>query len=277
MIIGVALFFLQSCAKEERVNIHPTDVDVVLKDVSYGSHERQKMDIYLPGGRERGTTRIFVFIHGGGWVAGSKDDLALDSAQLYVLKDQFPDVALITLNYRLTTESENQYPAAEEDIVRAMDHIYSNLEAYQLSADTYMSGGSAGAHLAALYTLKHDHANRVKGCIAISGAYNLAGLHETSNAEGKQLLEFFLGGTPSQLPQAYHAASPTNFVTASAPEFLLMHGREDPLTPLEQAEEMIAEFERLGVAYDSFLYSGGHGIPPQHVLEAFSRIRAFLQ
>ena len=275
--VGVMLLFIPSCTKDEPAEIFPTDEDVILKDISYGSHERQKMDVYLPAGRNKQTTKMVIFIHGGGWIGGSKDDLPIDTSNIHVLKEQFPGFALITLNYRLVTGSENRFPAAEEDIVRAMSHIYSNLESYQLASETYMSGGSAGAHLAALYTLKHNPNGRIKGCIGVSGAYNLTSLYQTGNAEAKAVLEAFLGGTPQQQPEAYAQASPVNFVTSQAPKFLILHGKEDLLTPIGQANELAAALNAQGIEYTRFTYSGGHGIPGEHLAEAFAYINDFLR
>lgn len=268
---------MQSCTKDEPTVIHPTDEDIILKDINYGSHERQKMDVYLPAGRDRQTTKIVVFIHGGGWIGGSKDDLPIDASNLQALKEQFPGLALVALNYRLVVGSENRFPAAEEDILRAMNHVYGNLDSYQLASDTYMAGGSAGAHLAALYALKHNANGRIKGCIGVSGAYNLVSLYHTGNAEAKAVLEAFLGGTPEEQPEAYRQASPVNFVTPQAPEFLILHGKEDPLTPIGQANELAAALGAKGVGQTSFTYSGGHGIPGEHLVEAFAYIKNFVR
>lgn len=274
IFLWIALVHI-SCSKDDTTDIYPVNEDVVLKDVSYGSHERHKMDIYLPAGRSTSETKIVVFIHGGGWIGGDKDDLPLDTEDLELMRTMFPGVALFNLNYRLVVGTENQFPAAADDIRNAVDHIYSNLQAYQVSSDTYMAGGSAGAHLAALYALKHNTQNRVKGCVAISGAFDLVSLYHEGSIEAKQVLTAFLGGSPTEHPERYHEASPINFVTSSSPKFLILHGREDELTPIGQANDFIQELQDKGVEQSSFLYSGGHSIPPEHMLEAILRIKAF--
>lgn len=104
--------------KEDNPIVHPTDQDVILENVSYGTHERNKMDIQLPSGRNSSKTKILVLIHGGGWIGGDKSDFGvlLNTANLENLKIEFPDIAVFTLNYRLATTNANQYPAAEQDI-----------------------------------------------------------------------------------------------------------------------------------------------------------------
>src|SRR5690606_10356619 len=208
------------------------------KDVAYGDHGQQRMDVYLPAGRSRSETEIFVFIHGGGWMAGDKDDLQFSDENLQALKAQFPGLAFVNLNYRLVNGDNNRYPAAENDVKQAMDYLYRQLEAYQLSPGPYMAGGSAGAHLAALHTLKHNGRGHIKGCVAISGVYNMVSLYETGSTEAKLIVAAFMGGTPAQHTERYEEASPTNFVTATSPKFLIMHGTEDALVPVSQAYEL---------------------------------------
>lgn len=268
-----------SCSKDDTPPIFPVDEDIILRNVSYGSHERHKMDVYLPAGRSTYETKIVVFIHGGGWVGGDKDDFPFGD-NLDILKEHFPGFALFNLNYRLVTESEgqfqNQYPTAEEDIKDALAHIHDNSRSYQLSSETYMSGGSAGAHLAALHTLKHNEGNRIAGCIVVSGAFDLVSLYNEGIDEARQVLDVFLGGSPSQKPGEYRQASPINFVTNNSPKFLILHGREDELTPLGQANEFIEALETHNVEHTVFTYSGGHGIPPEHLVEVVEYIKKFL-
>lgn len=270
LCIGLAI----ACSKDD--DILPTDQDIVLKDVPYGPDQRHRIDVYLPARRNPETTKILVYIHGGGWMSGSKDDLNLDSQQLQLWRSLLPDVALVTLNYRLVTGEKNRYPAAEEDIVQAMNHLFSKLHTYQLSSRTYMSGGSAGAHLAALYSLKHDQAGRVRGCIGLSGPYDLRLLYEQGGPDAKLITAGFLGGTPENIPEIYHDASPVNFVTPHAPKFLIVHGRNDELTPLGQAELLMNILDRHHIPYSYFFYNGGHNIPAVYLPETLNRIKAFI-
>lgn len=265
--------------KEDNPVIHPTDQDVVLENVSYGTHERNKMDVLLPSGRNTSKTKILVLIHGGGWIGGDKSDfdILLNTENMENLKKEFPDIAVFTLNYRLATSNANQYPAAEQDIKKAMDFIFSNAASYQVNANaTYILGGSAGAHLAALYTTKNP-SPRLKGTIGISGAYSLNSLYVDGNAEAKEVLQTFLGGTPQNQQQKYYDASPINFIQATATKYLLLHGRDDRLTPISQAEKFETALKSKNVDVQKFYYSGGHGIPPEHVLEGLQRIQNFLK
>src|SRR5690606_9000276 len=158
-----------------------------------------------------------------------------------------------------------------------MDFIFSKADSYQVNANaTYILGGSAGAHLAALYTTKNP-SPRLKGTIGISGAYALNSLYADGNNEAKEVLQTFLGGTPQNQEQKYYDASPINFIQATTTKYLLLHGRDDRLTPISQAEKFETALKSKNVDVQKFYYSGGHGIPPEHVLEGLQRIQNFLK
>ena len=276
-ILLIVVLFLSACTKDKQPEAYPVEEDIFLKDVAYGDHEQQRMDVYLPTGRSSSTTKIVVFIHGGGWIAGDKGDFPITDENLPVLKTYFPGFALVNLNYRLTTGEENRYPAAEHDVKQAMDYLYRQLATYQLSSETYMAGGSAGAHLAALHTLKYNDDGRIKGCIAVSGVYDMPLLYEDGSAEAKLVVVTFMGGMPTNEVSRYKQASPIKLVTPSTPKFLLLHGTEDELVPVAQAYEFRDVLADSGVEHTVFTYSGGHGIPPEHLVEAFDYISTFLQ
>lgn len=274
MLLSVALLFM-ACRKT--TPSYPAEEQITLLNVKYGSDPLQQMDVYLPSGRTKSTTGIVVFIHGGGWSGGDKSDFQLTAETVNTLEQQFPGYALINLNYRLVTATANQYPIAEQDIKAAMQHVWDNLDSYGVSSKTYLLGASAGAHLAALQALKYNANGYIKGCIAISGPYNLKTAYNSSGSETKLVLEVFIGGNPTNKPDEYHAASPVNFITATSPKFLLLHGNEDNLVPVSQAAEFKAALEAKNVPVSYFTYSGGHGIPPEHLVEALQRIKDFIK
>ena len=46
-------------------------MNTVLKDISYGNHERQKTDIFIPK-TVKSDSGLILFVHGGGWTEGDK-------------------------------------------------------------------------------------------------------------------------------------------------------------------------------------------------------------
>lgn len=235
------------------------------------------MDIYLPAGRTQSNTGLVVLIHGGGWSGGDKSDFQLNAETIQILKEQFPGFALFNLNYRLATANSNHYPATELDIEAAMVHIWNHLGEYHLSNKTYILGGSAGGTLAALETLKHNTKGYIKGCISISGAYNLVSAYNQAVPETKLYLQAFMGGTPIDKPSEYVAASPINFITTSSPKFLILHGLEDNIIPVAQASEFKSALEAKNIPVTYFTYTGGHGIPPEYLEELLIRFKGFIK
>ncbi|HLW40170.1 MAG TPA: hypothetical protein VKX31_07255, partial [Brumimicrobium sp.] len=109
------VFTFTSCKKEvggDNEAQYDVNQSYSLNDISYGSHGKQKMDIYLPEGRSSTTTKVFVLIHGGGWHAGSKNDM---TASFDNLKEIYPDYAIINMNYRLGTVSSPGYDKQIKD------------------------------------------------------------------------------------------------------------------------------------------------------------------
>ncbi|WP_160070303.1 alpha/beta hydrolase [Sphingobacterium bovisgrunnientis] len=279
LICPIFTVLLLSCSKDENEITYPTNEDIILENISYDPHERNKMDIMLPSGRNTTKTKILVLIHGGGWIGGDKSDfdVILNRDNIENLKKEFPDIAVFSFNYRLATSEANQYPAAEQDVKAAMDFILKNATSYQINSNaTYILGGSAGAHLAALYTVKNP-SPRIKGTIGISGAYELKSLYTDGNAEAKQVLEAFLGGTPQNKEQNYFQASPLNFINNTTTKYLLLHGQDDRLLPISQAQKFETALKSKNIDVQKFYYSGGHGLPPEHVVQGLQIIRDFLK
>ena len=69
----------------------------VFNDFSYGTHERQKADIYIPE-KPVSQSGLILFIHGGGWTECDKSDHTPDAEffqdlDIYVpllITDMFP-------------------------------------------------------------------------------------------------------------------------------------------------------------------------------------------
>jgi acetyl esterase/lipase len=70
------------------------------------------MDIYLPAGRDPSVSKVIVFIHGGGWGAGNKEDMNGFAYWFYI---NFPQYGIVNLGYRLRSIN-NGYPKQIYDI-----------------------------------------------------------------------------------------------------------------------------------------------------------------
>lgn len=111
------------------------------KDIPYGEHPKQKLDIYKPEGK--GPFPFILYIHGGGWYGGDKewgDQRALDAG-----------VAWVSINYRFIHEATQAgiFPPIMgpfDDAKRALQFIRNHAKEYDLDPTRVgLTGGSAGA------------------------------------------------------------------------------------------------------------------------------------
>ena len=145
---------------------------VAHRDIPYvtNGHERQVLDVYTPEGDNAGKLPVIFWIHGGGWQAGDKSDVALKPAVLTGRGFVF-----VSTNYRLLPEVTMEELTA--DIASSMGWVHRNIEKYGGDPQSIIVGGhSAGAQLAALVCTDHRYlsnekvpANVLKGCIPVDG------------------------------------------------------------------------------------------------------------
>ncbi|WP_162926903.1 alpha/beta hydrolase [Flavobacterium psychrotrophum] len=267
--------FLQSCSSDDN-NTTPADDTAVAKeytDVHYGSDPQQIMDVYLPAGRTA-ATKVIILIHGGAWIAGSKEDFA-DFIPL--IKTEFPGYAIVNINYRLATETSAAFPKQIDDVKKAIAFL-KNESGYTISSNYGLIGTSAGAHIAMLYSYKYDTSHEVKAICNIVGPadfldpayvshplYPLAGLYVIGSS------------TPSQ--QAVTEVSPIAHITAQAPPTLSFYGGQDQLIPATQGPRLKAALDAAGVVNQfNFYPNGGHGDWDDATFaEVYAKLTAFFE
>lgn len=118
-------------------------------DLAYGEHERQKMDLYLvPDATE--PTPVLLFIHGGGFVKGSKAQVSPRLIEAM----HAAGISVAAINYRFITT--DPLPTAMHDAARAVQFLRCHATEYNLDPAHFgASGGSAGAGIS-LWLAMHD-------------------------------------------------------------------------------------------------------------------------
>lgn len=241
----------------------------VIKNIEYArvNDTSLKLDLHLPK-RVIGSSLI-VWVHGGAWRSGSKDDMPLDR-----LVNAGYSVA--SVNYRLSTEAK--FPAQVHDIKAAIRFLRHLASRYQYKSDRVaIAGSSAGGHLAALVgtTNKHqelegavgtclDQSSEVQAIVDLYGPTNFMTILDQSTPHGlsvrKPAFDLLLGGQPSDKTDLAKLASPVQHVDASDPPLLIIHGDADPQVPVEQSRELAARYKQLNLACELVIIPGGeHG------------------
>lgn len=114
----------------------------------YGPHERNVFDLWKA--KSESPTPLVVFIHGGGFRAGSKEGVSpgLISGCLAA------GISVASINYRLTDVAP--YPAQMHDGARAVQFLRSKAGEFNLDRGRFAAtGGSAGAGIS-LWLAFHD-------------------------------------------------------------------------------------------------------------------------
>lgn len=259
--------FITACNKDD--DFKPDEPKVTpeaqtLKEIEYGNDKLQRMDIYLPANRSTATTKVFIFIHGGAWAEGEGDKAdSLHAPLIDSLRRRLPDWAIFNLNYRLAglefnplPSVKNKFPVQEEDIRAAVKYIYDRRQTFTISDKWVFAGASAGAHLALLQGYKNNSNNNKinpitpKAIIDLFGPNDMTALYNSyssSDPEEALLINWLMGGTPTQNPTMYHDSSPINYVTAQSAPTIIFQGGLDDVVPKEQSYTLEAKLKNAGV------------------------------
>jgi len=176
-----------------------------------------------------------IVIHGGAWRSG-------DSKQLPNLNSYLAGKGYVVaaLTYRLAPQS--RYPAPISDIQAAISYLREHASEFGLDPTRLiLLGRSAGAHLA-LQTAYTSNEPAIRGVVSLYGPADLYyGYTHPARPlviDTKKVIEDFLGGNPTELPEIYRTASPIHYVGANTPPTLLIHGGRDELVSPEQSRRL---------------------------------------
>jgi acetyl esterase/lipase len=220
-----------------------------------------RLDLYLPR-RPRDTMPVALLFHGGGWVSGSKDEIALD-----VLPYLEMGFAVANVDYRLARVATA--PAAVEDSRCALRWVIRHAKQYGLDSErVILVGSSAGAHLALMAALAPPSAGFDGLCpgdepLKVAAVINFFGVVDVADLLGpKDARDFavgWIGNAPDRLALA-RRVSPITYVGKGAPPIFTAHGDADPVVPFAQAKRLHAALDRAGVPNRLFpLHKAGHG------------------
>jgi acetyl esterase/lipase len=249
-----------------------------------GGGDRQQLDIFLPPNyQEMEKLPVLVWIHGGSWQSGSKDDMKMILPLMPLLmggKKNFvgQGYACVSINYRFIRQAP--FPAQIEDCKAAIRWLRANAKTYNLDPERIgVWGVSAGGHLSAILgTSPHvkqfevgenlDQSSAVQAVCDIFGPTDFTIIFEKPTEELAKLLEgqdldalsrLALGGTVSEKRELLTLMSPIAHITKDCPPFLIIHGTEDKLVPFSQSERFYDALKKaeIDVAFE-IVEGGGH-------------------
>jgi acetyl esterase/lipase len=231
--------------------------------------QSELLDVYTPASpAPAGGRPVIIAIHGGGWRRFNKNGYGSRVADAFV-RDGY---VVVSPNYVLSAPRSPTWPENFEDVQAAVRWVRSNAGTLGINPNEIVAmGESAGANLAALlgtYSTRSTGSGvsaAVDAVVASSTPTDLTMLYSESRLAGFAAAQF-LGGTPAQVAASYLAASPIDQISSGDPPMLLIHGRQDPLIPVSQSEEMHNALTAAGVRNELILVNGGHALdfPPHY-------------
>jgi acetyl esterase/lipase len=277
LTISLILTFLSCSEKIEPVastDILDTTQFYEEFDISYGDDTNQTFDLYLPADRNSDTKTI-ILVHGGGWTSGDKTEM--DPVKTLLIQE-FPDVAIVNMNYRLADSENKPFPMQTDDISTVVRYLKTYETKFSISDELGFIGTSAGGHLALLWAYSLDTLQKTNMVCSIVGPTNLTDENYTTAAEENEELKAFLelfGEDPTE--EYLESASPLYQVTATAPATILFYGGQDPLVPISQGADLNDELSDLNVTHEYTLYPDeGHGWDGIEFLDTWTKLKAFI-
>lgn len=122
------------------------------ENLSYGTHHKQKLDVWLPKNATAKTPAV-IYFHGGGWTGGGIVDRII-AAQIPTLLSR--GVAVVCADYRFIQDARdaNIFPpvsASLADAVSAINFVKSNAAKWNIDASKIGLAGCSAGGCSALY------------------------------------------------------------------------------------------------------------------------------
>ncbi|WP_339734593.1 alpha/beta hydrolase [uncultured Gimesia sp.] len=258
-----------------------------INDIEYATTDQQRLllDLYLPQGVKN--PPLLVWIHGGAWRAGSKDNMPL----IELVQNGF---AVASVEYRLSPVAK--FPAQIHDIKAAIRFLRGSAKKYGYHADKIgILGSSAGGHLVALMGVTNGNAqlegtlgdfdqesSRIDAIVDYFGPTNFMTILPQSTPHGLSVrvpaLQLLLGDRPEREPALAKLASPVFHVDDQAPPLLLIHGDQDPQVPINQSHELHGKYKqhKRDVTFE-VIHGAAHGGPEFFDAEHMQLVETFLR
>lgn len=247
MKILVTSIFLLLClnpsARADVLNSQSSSTVKSLKNVAYGHHAKQMMDVYFPSKplADQKNAPLMVMVHGGAWSIGDKNNTTVIKNKVDYWGQR--GWIFISINYRLVPEATVQQQT--QDVAAALIYIQNHASDWHADpTQLVLMGHSAGAHLVSLLSTRPSWLiaqPRVwRTTIALdSAAYNIEKIMQTRHA---RFYDQAFGTQPSN----WKALSPVLQIHQSLPAFLAVCSTIRPDQPCIQAQQFIQQAQSVG-------------------------------
>ena len=244
-------------------------------NLPYGQAEGNAnlLDIYLPLNHSA-STRMIVYIHGGSWSRGSKNEFP----KILINSLTAKGYGIASINYRLLREGKNQFPSQLDDVRNAIAFLTQQASVYNYNGNEFaLLGASAGAHLSLLYAYGHDTKKQIKTVIDIVGPTDLSDkLVRNGTDEANSTISRFLGNPDPKAQIALDASPIYHLTKKSGVPTILFHGESDELVNVAQSKTLYAKLQSLGIQSQLELYPNETHEMRKSLMSVFTKIGVWL-
>ena len=220
-------------------------------DLAYGVVDGRPLllDLLHPDPLPPKPMPAIIFIMGGAWMEANRKV----NFTPFLAAAGF---CTVSIDHRLSHEAI--FPAQIHDAKAAVRWLRANATQYHVDPDRIgVWGISSGAHLAALLGTSAGvvelegasgppgYSSAVQAVAAISPPTDFARMgRDPADAYNAEAL--LVGGPLGARAEVVRAASPLTYVRPGLPPFLIVHGEQDEVVPISQAELLVAALQRVG-------------------------------
>ena len=226
---------------------------------------------------------VLLQIHGGAWSSGSK------AAEAHPLMAHMVERGWVCVSVDYRLGPAERWPAQIVDVKRSLAWTRAHIAEHGGDPTRIaITGGSSGAHLAALAALTPGawQPGFAEADTSVAAAVCLYGIYDLTSDDGSGTLDELLAETimPTALVQDAHpyvAASPAARVHPGAPPFMVLHGTGDAIVVPAQSRAFVARLRAVSRApvVHAELAHAQHGfdlVPTARTLATVRAIAAFL-
>lgn len=263
--IGFLLIFVLCSFDGSQVQFRPETI--VYKTVD---GEELLLDVYLPWRDVFEKTPVAIYIYGGGFVQGSKENLLTGFKRSLGVELLRAGYAVVSINYRLV-DGVTVFPMNIEDCKDAVRWVFANGEAYGFDLNNVgVWGTSAGGHLALMMGLTDEDdfvgeaglagfRSEVQWVIDFFGPSNFDVFAITPKTDhGQEITERYWGNGVEYeaLLEMIDTHSPLSYVDENSPPVMIVHGTADDVVDVAQSEVLFAALEEMGRPVEMILLDG---------------------
>lgn len=242
----------------------------VTKTIEIPYWDSLTLDIYAKPGTS--TAPALVYVHPGSWMRGRPGRQA--RALFYRLAVR----GWVVFDIRYPLSPDATFPEHLVGVKKAVASIRERHDEFGVDPDQIVvSGGSSGAHLAALAALTPNDPELQPGfeaadtslaaCVPFYGIFDLL-VRNPTRYDWPFIARHVMKASRDDDPDLYSMASPLDRVSAGAPPFLVVHGEFDSIVLPAESEQFAAALRAAGADATYFEVPGA-----QHGFDAIASLR----